>query len=126
MNKEKWFWGCALAAGSFALWQYATMGMIIERNKLSFLLDKPIAHRGLWGEEIPENSLAAFQNALNAGLTSELDVQWSKDHVLMVFHDHNLERMTGQKGCINDYTANQLQQMSLKHTAETIPTLSQV
>ena len=53
------------------------------------------AHRGLWDENAPENSLAAFEKAAEAGFGIELDVQLSADGEVMVFHDENLARMTG-------------------------------
>ena len=45
------------------------------------------AHRGLHGNGVPENSLAAFSAAADAGYGIELDVQLSRDGVVMVFHD---------------------------------------
>ena len=55
------------------------------------------AHRGLHGNGIPENSLAAFELACQKGYGIELDVQLSRDGEVMVFHDYSLERMTGRK-----------------------------
>lgn len=86
-----------------------------------------IAHRGLWGPDVPENSMAAFQAAAERGLGIELDVQLSKDGVPMVFHDATLERMTGKEGFIFDRTAEALAKISLKGGAgQTIPTLEDV
>ena len=47
------------------------------------------AHRGLFDNDsdAPENSLAAFKKAVDAGYGIELDVQLSKDDKLVVFHD---------------------------------------
>ena len=55
------------------------------------------AHRGLHGNGIPENSLAAFRLAAEAGCGIELDVQLSRDGEVMVFHDYTLTRMTGKQ-----------------------------
>lgn len=86
-----------------------------------------IAHRGLWGPGIPENSLAAFQAAADAGLGVELDVHLSADGAPMVFHDAKLDRMTGQRGYIFERTAAELQTLTLiGGDAQTIPTLGQV
>ena len=53
------------------------------------------AHRG-GAREAPENTLAAFQNAIDQGADwVELDVQQTADGVLMVMHDANLKRTTG-------------------------------
>ena len=41
----------------------------------SWLCTKPIAHRGYHNAAIPENSLAAFENAAKNGYAAELDIQ---------------------------------------------------
>jgi glycerophosphoryl diester phosphodiesterase len=88
------------------------------------LFEPAIAHRGLWSPDgPPENSLGAFQAACAAGYGIELDVQLSADGEAMVFHDDDLERMTGQAGKVSDYTAADLGQMRLKGSDERIPTL---
>ena len=56
------------------------------------------AHRGLHGDQIPENSLPAFAGACERGYGIELDVQLSSEGVIMVFHDDTLIRMTGVEG----------------------------
>ena len=85
------------------------------------------AHRGLFNNksEAPENSLAAFQKAVDAGYGIELDVQLSKDDKLVVFHDDTLTRMCGIEGKVWDYTLAELQQMKLADSNETIPTFEQ-
>ncbi|MGZ6049584.1 MAG: glycerophosphodiester phosphodiesterase family protein, partial [Phenylobacterium sp.] len=83
-----------------------------------------IAHRGLWRpDEAPENSLAAFQAACAAGYGIELDVQLSADGEAMVFHDEDLERMTGVPGRFSDRTTTELAELRLKGSDERIPTL---
>jgi glycerophosphoryl diester phosphodiesterase len=90
------------------------------------LFEPAIAHRGLWSPDgPPENSLGAFQAACAAGYGIELDVQLSADGEAMVFHDEDLERMTGQPGKLCDYTAADLGQMRLKGADERIPTLTE-
>ena len=55
-----------------------------------------IAHRGVFNNtSIPENSMKAFQKAIDLNYSIELDIQFTKDFVLVVFHDDNLKRMTG-------------------------------
>jgi glycerophosphoryl diester phosphodiesterase len=53
------------------------------------------AHRGLFDNhsDAPENSMAAFRLAVEAGYGIELDVQTTKDGVPVVFHDFTLRRM---------------------------------
>ena len=84
------------------------------------------AHRGLHSEGIPENSLAAFRAAVEAGYGAELDVHLLKDGSLVVFHDGKLERMTGKPGRLEDLTAADLAAYPRAGTTETIPLFSQV
>ena len=84
------------------------------------------AHRGLHGESIPENSLAAFAEAKRAGYGVELDVRLSRDGRLVVFHDDTLLRMCGVDGKVSDYTYGELSKMRLLGTDEKIPLFSQV
>jgi glycerophosphoryl diester phosphodiesterase len=89
-----------------------------------FLFHPPVAHRGLWNRNgAPENSLAAFQAACEAGYGVELDVHLSSDGEAMVFHDDDLKRMTGVEGKLRDRTAADLAELRLAGTDETIPTL---
>lgn len=86
------------------------------------------AHRGLFDNETeaPENSLAAFRKAVEAGYGIEFDVQLSKDDVPVVFHDASLKRMCGVDGKVWEFTLEELQNMKLANSNETIPTLKQV
>ncbi|MCB1042623.1 MAG: hypothetical protein KDC35_06780 [Acidobacteria bacterium] len=60
-----------------------------------------IAHRGD-SIHFPENTLLAFQAAWDLGVDAiELDVQMSADGTLVVFHDRNLKRMTGNTRSID-------------------------
>jgi len=84
------------------------------------------AHRGLHSRETPENSLAAFSAACEAGYGIELDIQLSSDGAVMVFHDPTLLRMTGYNVKLSEQTAAVLFDLRLYGTAEHIPQLSEV
>lgn len=84
------------------------------------------AHRGLHGDGVPENSLAAFSLACEAGVGIELDVQLCADGTVMVFHDYTLTRMTGVEKKLCELSAAELQTLPLAGTDQTIPTLEQV
>ena len=84
------------------------------------------AHRGLYGGAIPENSLAAFQSAFNAGFGIEFDLHLLKDGNIGILHDSSLMRMTGKEGYLEDLTTEALSSCHLHGTPETIPTFSQV
>lgn len=84
------------------------------------------AHRGLHGASIPENSLAAFAAAADRGYGSELDVHLLSDGELAVIHDHDLFRVTGKTGTIEQCTTGDLEQLKLCGTQQCVPTFSQV
>jgi glycerophosphoryl diester phosphodiesterase len=72
-----------------------------------------IAHRGA-SAYAPENTLPAFARAYELGAFEvELDVQVSRDHVVVVFHDAELEAKTGRSGRVRDYTAAELCEMEI-------------
>ena len=79
------------------------------------------AHRGLHGEGVPENSMAAFKAALEGGYGIELDVHLLADGNLAVMHDSLLKRTTGAEGRIEDLTTEDLKHYRLEGTDETIP-----
>lgn len=95
-------------------------------NSDSWLLNTPIAHRGLWGNGIVENSLSAYKNAVDNGYPIEIDLYSSADGILLSFHDQDLERMTGQKGLIFEKTSKELSKLKLIGCDESIPTFDQV
>ena len=86
-----------------------------------FLTHTPIAHRGLHDERYPENSLAAFENAIRHGYAVETDVHFSKDRQLIVFHDALLARMTWQVGAVAECTAAELTKLHLAGSEQRIP-----
>ena len=60
------------------------------------------AHRGN-SEAAPENTAAAFQSAVDLGFKYlETDVHCTRDGVLIAFHDDRLDRVTNQKGRIQN------------------------
>jgi glycerophosphoryl diester phosphodiesterase len=93
---------------------------------------KVVAHRGASGYA-PENSMAAFLLALEmkAGII-ELDVHQSEDGEAIVIHDYSLDRTTNGTGLVENYTANELQEMDNgswygdQFSTERVPTLLQV
>ena len=84
------------------------------------------AHRGLHNAARPENSLSAFRAAKSAGYGVELDIHLLKDGTLAVFHDHDLSRITGQSGVIEELTAEDLWRYNLLGSIEHIPTFREV
>lgn len=95
---------------------------------MNWLTRIPIAHRGLFDNQrnIPENSMIAFESAVAAGYPVELDVQMLSDDRIAVFHDSFLSRMTEQSGSIFNKTSEDLKNIKLLKTDQTIPLLEDV
>jgi glycerophosphoryl diester phosphodiesterase len=94
----------------------------------SAFLAAPIAHRGLHDvtKGRPENGLSAVRAALDAGYGLELDLQISSDGVAMVFHDYELDRVTGETGQVKRRSAEELGRIALTGSEDRIPRLSEV
>eukprot|EP00026_Physarum_polycephalum_P009714 Phypoly_transcript_09848.p1 GENE.Phypoly_transcript_09848~~Phypoly_transcript_09848.p1 ORF type:complete len:325 (+),score=31.00 Phypoly_transcript_09848:94-1068(+) len=72
-----------------------------------------LAHRGS-RVLAPENTLLAFQNALDFGAdVIEMDVQLTKDKALVIFHDDRVDRVTNSSGRVADFTVAELQQLDV-------------
>jgi glycerophosphoryl diester phosphodiesterase len=86
------------------------------RRAPDWLTQWEYAHRGLHKEGAPENSLAAAEGAIAAGMGIECDVQMSADGVPMVFHDWELGRLTGVTGMVASHTAAEVEVFTLLGT----------
>lgn len=91
-----------------------------------------IAHRGASGHA-PENTLAAFQRAVQLGATFiETDLHLTRDARFVAIHDATLERTTNGSGAVHDYTLAELQELDAgkwfdrEFMGERIPTLEDV
>ena len=114
---------CILFPG--ALYLLAITPRVLNRPDTGLFRKKYFAHRGLHDNagEAPENSMAAFCKAVEAGYGIELDVQMSKDGVPVIFHDSTMKRMCGVSAASEDYTYEELQQFTLGISKEHIPNL---
>jgi len=116
---------CLIVAALFLLlWLFLIAPRARRAAVKPFL--RPYAHRGLWGEGAPENSLAAFRRAVEHGFAIELDVQCAKDGTVMVFHDYTLTRMCGKDVKLAELSAEELGACMLGDTDERIPTFREV
>ena len=95
---------------------------------ISWLVRRPIAHRGYhdlnrtrW-----ENTLSAFDAAIERDYAIECDVHLSADGVPVVFHDSVLNRLAGRDGFVHDMTAAELTQLEVGGTEDRIPTLAEM
>ncbi len=116
---------CIIFLCLFALYVF----VFVRPKKRGLVSDKLLteyAHRGLHGKGVPENSLLAFEKAVNNGYGIELDVQLSKDGVVTVFHDYSLLRMTGVDKKLSEVDFSELNSLSLNNTKEKIPSFKDV
>ena len=68
-----------------------------------------IAHRGLFDDNIKENTIEAFDNAFNNGYEGiEFDVRLTKDKIPVILHDSFLSRVFGVRGLLRNYTYQEL------------------
>ena len=103
----------------------------LPRRDITPLLGRHYAHRGLWttnepGEaNRPENSLAGFRAAAEAGYGIELDVHLTRDGHLVVHHDDSLKRLTGTDIRIAESTLAEIRACHLPN-GEPVPTYDEV
>ena len=81
------------------------------------------AHRGLHGPGVPENSMAAFEAAIEAGAGIECDLRLSRDGFAMVFHDCDLARLCDLPVETESLHAAALMRLRLGGSDQTIPWL---
>lgn len=107
----------------FAIYLLAIMPRIWGRPDKAPFMNVFYAHRGLHDNqtEAPENSMAAFRKAVDAGYGIELDVQLTKDRIPVVFHDETLQRICKVSGKVRDYTYEELTNYKLCNSEEKIP-----
>lgn len=89
------------------------------------------AHRGA-NETHPENTLAAFKEAIRLGAQMiELDVQMTKDNQLVVMHDVNVDRTTNGRGPVKELRLGKIKKLdagkwkSKEFKKERVPTLKE-
>ena len=126
-----------LVLPALLLTAWATSRLLLEfpwllHRRSEKLLDRPlqrIAHRGSRAEGLPENSLAAFRDAIEAGAqVVELDVWQTASGEVVVFHDSTLARMAagGSSAEISrlDYAALPPLRQDIQGQCERIPGVS--
>ncbi len=82
-----------------------------------------IAHRGLHGDGLTENTLPAFRAARDAGFGVELDVQLSADGIPVVCHDYDLNRVFGIDRTVSSLTAAELREIGVPAFSEVLALL---
>ena len=100
-----------------------------RRGRMARWRREAFAHRGLHDIKngIVENTLPAFEAACRAGYGMELDIQFSRDFEVVVFHDDTLKRLTGDPRRVDRCALSELQAFELGGVpGARIPTLREV
>ncbi len=102
---------------------YTTAPYNKRRERMAEYAGVYFAHRGLHDlkKGIPENSTAAFDRALLFGYGIELDIRLTSDNQFAVMHDRNLKRACGVDKNVEELSMNELKQLQLFGTAQTVP-----
>lgn len=123
--KKKYLLAIPMAAGAYA---FLVAPRMMNKPDVSVLKGVHYAHRGLHDNhsDAPENSMKAFQKAVDAGYGIEMDIQLTKDKIPVVFHDETLNRMCGVEGKVWEFTFEELQKLTLAESEERIPKFEEV
>ncbi len=120
---------CLVTAGGLYAYDSIYTGAVRASTVISEA--KITSHRGN-SSEAPENTLPAIEAAIdNMSDYVEIDVQETKDDVVVVYHDASLKRITGEKGRLWEYTYGDLLLMdfggwfSEEFMGTSIPTLAE-
>ncbi len=96
-------------------------------KNLTWLKTALITHRGLHGiNGVVENTRKSFIEAIKHGFGIELDTNILKDGTVVVFHDKHLNRLCGVDRFLKDVTYDEIKDLKIKGTNETIPLLSEI
>ena len=90
-----------------------------------WLITRACAHRGFHGDGIPENSVKAYERAIELNYPIEMDVQLTSDFTPVCFHDDNLKRMTGKDSLIWNVSYEEVSKLTLLDTQEKIITFEE-
>ena len=91
--------------------------------KDSWLVNQFIAHKGFHDKENPENTLGAFQRAIDYNYAIECDVRMLKDGTLVLFHYKCLSQLTGVDGYIENLTWEELSKLKVNNSKYGIPSV---
>lgn len=76
------------------------------------LKNKIIAHRGIYNNNILENTKDSFVKAINKNLIIEFDVRLTKDNKVIIYHDEDLNRLFNINKLIKDLTLKEINNIS--------------
>jgi len=115
----------------FVLLLFLQQSLVYAQQEVKLPSRGICAHRGA-NETHPENTLAAFREAVRLGAHMiEFDVQITKDKQLVIMHDKSVDRTTNGKGLVSDLTLSEIKKLdagswkSLQFKGEKVPALKE-
>lgn len=105
-----------------------TMRFSPQVRALDFLVQRPIAHRGLHDKAngIIENTASAFAAAIDGNYAIECDLQLTRDGEAVVFHDEQLDRLTESEGWVRDRTCAEMKKLAIRGSSDRVQTLHEL
>ena len=99
-----------------------------KNRSAAFIVERPIAHRGLhdYAHGIVENTASAFAAAIAKGYAIECDLQLTKDGEAVVFHDDHVERLTEGRGLVINHTADEMKALTIRNSTDRLQTLTEM
>lgn len=99
-----------------------------QMRRLAWLVERPIAHRGLHDSNkgVIENTLGAFARAIKGNYAIECDLQITADGEAIVFHDETLDRLADTSGRVDQHTVRQLQKICIVNSKDRMQRLAEL
>ena len=99
-----------------------------QLRALDWLVEKPIAHRGLHDEANGrvENTESSFAAAITNHYSIECDVQLTSDQRAVVFHDNGVGRVLDGNGQVKNLSASEIKAMNFRQGGDRVQTLEEL
>ena len=107
-------WGCAGPKTAAPEYPTHAAKIVAEIHDPASKYVVVASHRGDW-RNYPENSIPAIESVIRMGVDiMELDLKLTKDSVLVLCHDHTIDRTTTGRGRVCDITYDSIQRCFLR------------
>ncbi len=118
------FWA---SVGTIAAWAVAIKPRTKGKPDMTVFSAYDYANGGLhdFCREVPDNTIKAYDKALKHGYGIIMDVRLTKDGIPVAFTDHELWRLCGIEGTVEDMTFDEIAQIKLAETEYTAPALKE-